>query len=189
MSSIRKVAVVPFQQIEKNEYFQKGDEIEEEKPEILKSKGNTIKEKAQLKMLNLLRVMSKVAMINGYDESGLIKDETGKSVENTDFAVLLLNAMSPGELIVGEQEFISLLIKANVSADLILNENIKYKLSNLKSNSSYHINMDTIPREPEIVAIKTTPPSSKIINETIIKDIENPQSNDNTGRRQKHFHF
>jgi len=82
-----------------------------------------------------MRVISKVAMIRGYDDDGRILMENGRYMENSDIASLMFNAMSPGKLIIGEHEFINLLKKASVNPDLILNENIRYKL--LNSSSSY----------------------------------------------------
>ena len=67
---------------------------------------------AQIKMLNLLRVMPKLANINRYDEYGRIKDNNGQIIEKSDIAVLLLNAMSAEKLVIGENEFVLLLKKS-----------------------------------------------------------------------------
>lgn len=136
MSAIKKVAVVPFDSIE-----QSGGSLTEP---VIPIKSNSIKQRTQIRMHNLLRVMMKIAFIQGYDEEGRIKDSNGEYMENTDIASLLLHAMSPGKLIIGEQQFVELLDKAGVNPDLILNENIRYKLLNV-FNSLKSKNIEKIP--------------------------------------------
>ena len=153
MQHVRKVVVFPFEQTAKT---QQGTGIENEANESVKPKINTFKEKVQLKMFNLLRVMAKLANINGYDEEGRIKDNTGHVVEKSDIAILLLNAMSPGKLVIGENDFIYLLKKANVNPDLILNENVKFKLQNMTITRIS--NNDEVVKEPELFITKSSSP-------------------------------
>ncbi|MDI9312885.1 MAG: hypothetical protein QM535_21930 [Limnohabitans sp.] len=148
MSTVKKVAVVPFEQIQNGKGI---DEIKIERPKM-----QSIKERQHIKMINLLRIMSRLANIHGYDENGKILDRSGKYMDQTDIAVLLLNAMSPGKLIIGEDEFIYLLKKANVNPDLILNENVRYKLLNERRIQNEIINEDLIP-ETQIFASRKEP--------------------------------
>jgi hypothetical protein len=109
-------------------------------------------------MMNLLPIMSRLASINGYDDEGRIKDGNGDFMNKTDIAVLLLNAMSPGKIIIGEQEFITLLKTANVNPDLILNENVRSKLLNssqTKAKSEAYVEPK---RTPELAIVKMQPP-------------------------------
>ena len=109
-------------------------------------------------MLNLLRVMSKIANVNGYDETGRIRDKSGNFINKTDIAVLLLNAMLPGKLIVGANHFVSLMREAQVNPDWILNENIRYKLM---SSSDQLVKVEEV-KESQVIVTKSTSPEPNI---------------------------
>lgn len=121
--SVRKMTVVPV--IEEHNYS-----IPESKA-INRRRGSMID-----KIQRLLKIVLKIADIKGYDYMWRIKRTDGKTVDNSNIINLLLHAMSPGKLLVGEKEFIDLLYKANVDADLIINDNVKAKLTSLYENKN-----------------------------------------------------
>lgn len=139
MGKVRKMTVIPFEEQEEEEPQSSQSECTQQighgqEGGNEKVKSVSIRERANLKLINLLRVMSKLASIQGYDEEGRIQSRSGGYMNNTDIAFLLQNSMAPGKLIVGQDEFIHLLIKAKVNPDLILNENVRSKLLNENSN-------------------------------------------------------
>ncbi|MDI9312030.1 MAG: hypothetical protein QM535_17585 [Limnohabitans sp.] len=86
--------------------------------------------KSNIKLVNILQIISRLAMIKGYNENGNILGLNGDYLKNTDLVSLLLHSMSPGKILNGEIEFIDLLRKANISPLLILNETFRSKLLN-----------------------------------------------------------
>ena len=105
-----------------------------------------IKEKIYDKPLRLIQVALQLALSGAYDQTLRIKDDSNNFISNTNIVDLLLKAMSPGKFLRGEDEFIALLARSNVDPDLLLNENMRVKLLQLKKQSS-----STFPKEkPEI---------------------------------------
>jgi len=91
-------------------------------------KPNPIRDRYRIKIENLLKIMAKLAKIQGYDENWRIRNQKGQFIDDTNVAALLTYAMSPGKVLNGEQNFIDLLNEAGVSEELVLNEAIKAKL-------------------------------------------------------------
>lgn len=120
--SVRKMTVVPV--TEEHNYS-----VPESK--VLNRRRGSMIDKIQ----RLLKIVLKIADIKGYDYMWRIKTNDGKLVENSNIINLLLHAMSPGKLLIGEKEFIELLYKANVDPDLIINDNVKVKLTSLLENN------------------------------------------------------
>ncbi len=77
-----------------------------------------------------LKLVWKIAFAKGYDENGRLIDSKGNIVANSDIGSLIGHALSHGRVLVGENEFIQLLKRANVDPELILNDNVKLKLIN-----------------------------------------------------------
>lgn len=84
--------------------------------------------KAAEKLAKLLKIILKIASINGYDEEGRIKDDNGVTIFQSDLVSLLQKAMSYEKVLVGKNEFINLLYKANVSPELLVNDDMRARL-------------------------------------------------------------
>ncbi|MDI9312526.1 MAG: hypothetical protein QM535_20110 [Limnohabitans sp.] len=93
--------------------------------------------RGNVKIVNLLQIMSKLASIKGYNDNGNILGSNGEYIQNTDIASLLIHSMSPGKILNGEQEFIQLLKKADISPYLIINETIRAKLMSQNLSKEY----------------------------------------------------
>lgn len=121
MDNVRKLAVVPFesQPMEPNVHHHHYTQP---------SKVNKIKDHASRRIMNLLKVMAKLAKIGGYDENFRILGRSGYFIEGTDISTLLNHAMSPSRVVNGENEFLELLARAGVDSDLILNENLRSRM-------------------------------------------------------------
>ena len=74
-----------------------------------------------------MKILLKLAKINGYDLVGRVRNKNGSFINDSDLLDLINDAMSHGKLLLGQSEFINLLYEANVEPDLIINENIKAK--------------------------------------------------------------
>jgi len=94
---------------------------------------NTSKKRLPLtnteKILRIIKIVLKLASVNGYDDEGRVKGANGY-ISGSSLVVLLNYALSFGQPLIGELEFIRLLKEANVDPDLIVNENLKNKLLN-----------------------------------------------------------
>ncbi|MDI9311997.1 MAG: hypothetical protein QM535_17420 [Limnohabitans sp.] len=184
-SSVKKVSVVPVvEEHENGNHDHIGEEesynemtgdgigvdanLETRVPSSSTFKQTSSRDRANLKMINLLRVMSKLANIKAYDEEGRIKTKDGKFLQNSDVAYLLLNAMSPGKIVIGEEEFILLLKSAQVNPDLILNENIRQKLMNLPFSTVFFKELPSEEIEEDIRVIKTNEPGTAVSEELVI---------------------
>ena len=83
------------------------------------------------KLTKQLKIILKLAKINGYDNDLRIKGDNDNYVENSDVISLLNDAMSSGKVLKGYNEFIKLLYESGVEPDLIINEKVKYQLMKL----------------------------------------------------------
>ena len=93
-------------------------------------KSDKVKLKIYDKIHRFIKVILRLAKYDSYDDEYRIKSENGDYVKRSNIVDLLTNSMSPGKILHGEEEFISLLARANVDPELLLNENIKSKLLN-----------------------------------------------------------
>ena len=89
------------------------------------------RENFNAKFIKVMKILLKLAKINGYDIIGQIRNKKGEFINGSDLISLILNAMSHGKLLLGESEFILLLKEANVEPELIVNENVRAKLMNI----------------------------------------------------------
>jgi hypothetical protein len=92
------------------------------------------RENFNTKFIKVMKILLKLAKINGYDFIGQIRNRRGEFINGSDLISLILNAMSHGKLLLGESEFIHLLNEAKVEPELIINENVRAKLINIYSN-------------------------------------------------------
>jgi hypothetical protein len=83
------------------------------------------------KFTKQLKIVLKLAKIDGYDGDFRIKDENGQYIYNSNIISLLNDATSISKVLIGYDSFISLLHKASVEPDLIVNENVKARLLQL----------------------------------------------------------
>lgn len=79
----------------------------------------------------ILRLILKLAQVDAYDINFQIKSENGVPVPKSDVGRLTLQALSPGRVILGEEEFVRMLHKAGIYPDEIVNDQYKAKLSDL----------------------------------------------------------
>jgi hypothetical protein len=84
----------------------------------------------------LVKIILKLAKIKAYDEAGRILGSNGQYMDNTDIDILLAYAMTPGRILSGEMDFVRLLREANVEPELIINDNLRSKLSNFNMQST-----------------------------------------------------
>ncbi|KAI1289513.1 hypothetical protein HDE_08677 [Halotydeus destructor] len=121
-----------------------------EEPE--KKKGNFIMIRAIERQRKLLRIILKLAAVNGYNDLDHIQLEDGSFLKGSDVVPLLMHALSPGKVVVGLKEFVDLLYRANVTPDLVTNENVKAMLSklyNTQPGSRVVVKqIQTAPKEP-----------------------------------------
>lgn len=76
----------------------------------------------------IAQVVLKLALVDGYDKDGQLKDSAGKPLQGSSISDLLEHAFKSGKFLVGEKEFVDLLHKAQVEPALIVNENLRTKL-------------------------------------------------------------
>ena len=133
------------------------------------------------KILRQIKVILSLAKIGGYDDEGKIKDDYGNFIPNSDIATLLNYAMTPGRVMIGQDHFIKLLKKANVSPDLIINDNIRAKLINEPTNEQIKetIKEPIIQQQPEPI-IQQQP-------EPIIQSIIQSEPQDRPSRKRKMY--
>jgi hypothetical protein len=86
------------------------------------------------KLHKLLNIVLKIASVNGYDQNFRIYDANGSPITNSDIVVLLNNAVTPGKILYGENDFIRLLYEAQVNPQWIVNENVRNKLLHYDPN-------------------------------------------------------
>jgi len=134
MNHVRKMVLVPYNDSVQNSKLEEIEQCGGELP--IQEKTNIIKDKYKLKLVSLLKIRSKLAQINAYDEDFRIKDRNGKYMVNTDVTNLLLNAMTPGRILFGEERFIELLNEAKIPHYLIMNDAIKNKMQKIYVDSS-----------------------------------------------------
>lgn len=136
------------------------------------------------KLNRIMKIFLKLASIKGYDIIGRVRDLSGNYLPDSNIINLINHSMTHGKLLLGQNEFISLLREANVEPDLIVNENIRVKLLNLYSSnesSEFHA--------PEIQQTTTTtttninkddelppmPPLRRRPQKRTIRDVEKPE--------------
>lgn len=81
-----------------------------------------------------LDIALRLGRIKGYDHARRILGSDGTYISGSDISMLIEEAMTPKRVLVGMDDFIKLLAKANVDPDSILNDNIKKKLVNYKKS-------------------------------------------------------
>jgi hypothetical protein len=119
-----------------------------------------------------LKIILKLAKIDAYDINGHIKNADGSFMQNSDILHLITHVMNPRRLLIGETEFINLLYKAGVEADLIANDNVKSRLLSLY-NTTTRVESE---REPIISEYK--PPEQMVIDKQTIKRKRDEDVND-----------
>ncbi|KAI1299853.1 hypothetical protein HDE_03677 [Halotydeus destructor] len=121
MSSVRKVNFQPYEEEAPMEHTH----VEPKK------KGNFIMLRAVERQRKLLKIIMRLAAINGYNDTENIKLSDGSYMSDSDIVSLLMHVLSPGKLVNGLKEFVDLLHTAGVTPDLIVNENVKAMLQKL----------------------------------------------------------
>lgn len=75
-----------------------------------------------------LDIALRLGRIKGYDDTRRILGSDGNYMTGSDVSMLIEEAVTPKRVLVGMEDFIKLLAKANVNPDSILNDNVKKKL-------------------------------------------------------------
>lgn len=101
------------------------------KPKNQQSSKCKIKDYGHEMFGRLIKVILRLGAYEGYNENNEIKCQDGSFLPSSNIEVLLVQALTPGNPVKGEEEFIELLHSANVSPALIINKNIKHRLENL----------------------------------------------------------
>ena len=124
MEHTRKMVLVPADSSDM------GHEEEDEQAEtsIKNPEPKQKRDRTAEKIIRLLKVILKLAQIDGYDSLGRIRGQDGSFVSNSNIIHLLMHAMRTGRVLVGEAEFVKLLIEARVEPELLVNDNLKAKL-------------------------------------------------------------
>lgn len=99
---------------------------------------NKIKRYAMERQRKLLKIILRLATVNGYDNQERIKLKNGSYLEQSDVVSLLLYTLSPGKKVVGLEDFVDLLREAGVTSDMVINENVKAMLENRQPPMSSH---------------------------------------------------
>lgn len=127
---------------------------------------NFIKAHALNRQRKLLSIILKIAKVEGYNDNLQIKGPNGQFMEKSDIVRLLLWAVSQDKVMFGLNEFVDLLKKAGVTADDVLNENLKVRLSG--GSRSIPIR-DT---QPTVVYGTNETPTPLKVNEMITPKVE-----------------
>ncbi|RWR99765.1 hypothetical protein B4U79_03256, partial [Dinothrombium tinctorium] len=151
MDSVRKMVVVPYEQQTNNEPQHENfvqQSISQPSSNISNEKRKKLILTNNEKLLRMVKIVLRLASINGYDYDGRIRSKKGLFIDRSNIITLLNHAMSIGHPLIGEQEFIELLREAKVDPSLIINENVKTKLANNYVRDDY----ENIPKEPRITS-------------------------------------
>lgn len=95
---------------------------------------NSIRAHALNRQRKILTIIRKLARIEGYNDQGHIKGRNGSYLEKSDIATLVLWAVSQDKIIYGLQEFVDLLKAAGVTADEVMNENLRIRLDGMQTS-------------------------------------------------------
>ena len=156
MLSARKVTLVPPKV---NDTQQIGAGFEDEENGALttvveKSTDKNKIKKFMTKYIDFIKVILKLARTIGYDDDLRIKLRSGKYLEKSNIVDLLTHAMSAGKVLYGEEEFVELLSDCDVDPNLIINDNVRNKLIQLKNR-----NKDSqVVKDRDVIARNLTSP-------------------------------
>lgn len=96
------------------------------------------------KLVNSLMIALRLAPLSAYDEQNRIKKLDGSVIENSNIISLITNALSPGKNLLGQEEFVKWLKKADIDPSIIVNENIRVRLMNSVNKHNKEM-MTTLP--------------------------------------------
>lgn len=137
MANLRKVVMTPYVSDEETELFDEqsgGNIIEPPNQTIPQTEPkNRIKRYAMDRQRKLLKIILRLASVNGYDSQERIKLRNGTYLDQSDVVSLLLYTLSPGKKVVGLEEFVELLKEAGVTSEMVINENVKAMLENRRT--------------------------------------------------------
>ncbi|MDI9312900.1 MAG: hypothetical protein QM535_22005 [Limnohabitans sp.] len=142
--------LTPFESKQNDENFEniKTDEDFDQKGGNIEVKN--FKDRYRQRMLNILKILSKLAIIQGYNEEGNIKNKDGAFMENSDITQLISHVMNNSKILKGEQEFIHLLLEAKVPPSLIVNENVRNKMLSGDFKLTSDVSASIKYKEPEV---------------------------------------
>lgn len=128
MKHCKKMVLNEYSSDEDFSQPQRGGGVETMDTEQSKLPKNSIRAHALNRQRKILTIIRKLAKIDGYNEQGQIKTRNGTFLERSDIATLVLWAVSQDKIIHGLQEFVELLKTAGVTADEVMNENLRIRL-------------------------------------------------------------
>lgn len=132
---------------------QDGGSTEVEEETVVKGKVNSIRKYALERQQKLLKVILKLALANGYDNSGRMRESDGSFLR--EIYPLIMHAFSPGRSLAGLNRFVRLLKEAGVKPDEVINENVKHLLTNTISSDTASKNKVYESREPDVPEYST----------------------------------
>ena len=83
------------------------------------------------KLMRAIKIILKLARVDAYDLNGQVKDARGNVIEKSDVGRLTMQALNPGRLSIGEDQFIVMLHKAGIYPEELVNDHYKNKLNEL----------------------------------------------------------
>jgi hypothetical protein len=168
MQNVRKVVITPFEaeKVASPDQYGGAGEDDGDVPTV----GRKQQKRVIDKLMRQFKVILKLAKIDGYDAIGRIKGLNGEYMDNTDIIALLINAMTPGRVLKGQERFIELLREAKVEPELIMNDNVRYKLLKPLPAAQQNIDTQTEPQH-EILPV---PESMVTGEETVVEPNKRP---------------
>lgn len=155
MAGIKKLVMTPYVsdgEEEETDVFpdQTGSGLNEVADQVMQEvePKNRIKKYALDRQRKLLKIILKLASVNGYDNNERIKLRDGSYLDQSDVVSLLLYTLSPGRKVHGLEQFVDLLKEAGVTSDMVINENVKSMLSRKMSNNA-GLSTHTVPKDVE----------------------------------------
>ncbi|KAI1293469.1 hypothetical protein HDE_06233 [Halotydeus destructor] len=171
MSSFKKVAFQPYE--EEEETVTLTPSSPQRESAAPKKKGNYIMNRAIERQRKLLRLILKLASVQGYNDLDHIRLENGSFMTGSDIVPLIMYALSPGKVITGLKEFVDLLYFAKVTPEMVVNENVKAMLQKLyDSKPATKTNVKTVQIETQPKRVEEPEFEVEFANDDIDVDAE-----------------
>ena len=116
-------------------------------------KVNAIRARAIEKATKSAKIMSRLARINGYNDSFEIKTRDGSYLSGSNMILLIWHVLTPAREVSGLKEFVQLLHDAGVDPSWIDNPNVRSTLSSLTRVPQVERATSPVPEaQPELTA-------------------------------------
>lgn len=131
------------------------------------------------KFSRILKIVLKLAKVDRYNENGLVRDDNGNFVAQSDMVRLLNKSMSHEKLLIGKQEYIKRLHEAKVDPEIIVNDDIRGQLLRLYRDkpvtySSVEVQTEPLPtqRGEEPAGAKEETPRDRMETEEPVRVVQ-----------------